>query len=302
MKVAIITLYGNTNFGNKLQNYALQNTLEKFNFEVKTLNNISKISKDKIFNKKLIFLRKIYRNLKNINFGVTKLKREQKIKQFSKKYINLDKKVITSKNSKQFSKKYDLFIYGSDQIWNPYINQPFNVCLGTFANKNQNIAYAPSLSVDSLPNECIQIYKEAFLNFKCLSCREDSGVEIIKNLTNRECNLVLDPVFLLEKDEWLKKFRINERPIEKKYILLYFIDSLDLNVKKIIDSKFSDYEIVNLLDKKNKETYIIDPIQFLAYIYNAELIITDSFHATSFSIIFNKSFWVLNRSKNLKMF
>ena len=56
------------------------------------------------------------------------------------------------------------------------------------------------------------------------------------------------------------------------------------------------------MDKKNKATYIIDPIDFLNYIYNAELVITDSFHATSFSIIFNKKFWVLNRNENLKMF
>lgn len=301
-RAAIITLFGNSNFGNKLQNFALQEILEKNNLEVETLNNTSNISKDKYFNKKFGFIRNIIRFLKRPKKSNIDKQREAKIEKFSNKYIKLNNDIITKNNSHKFKNMYDYFIYGSDQIWNPYISQPFEVCLGLFADKNQNIAYSPSISVNEIPEGCKSIYMKALNNYKCLSCREKQGVELIEKISNRECKLVLDPVFLLDKEDWVKKFDLKNE--DNNYLLLYFIGEIDnktnIFIKKIAKEK--KMKIVNLLDKNNHDSYVIDPIEFLQYIYSSKLLITDSFHAISFAMIFNKDFLVLNRNDDKKMF
>lgn len=302
-KVAIITLYGDVNFGNKLQNYALQENIKSLGYDVETLRNVSTCSKDKIFKKKFIFIRKIKRLLTKKKIEKIDIKRKDKIKIFSDKFLSVNPEIINEKNLKSFSEKYNYFCYGSDQIWNPYISQPFSICLGTFAPKNKNIAYAPSLSVNEIPTECENIYIDALANFKALSCREKLGAELIKKVSNRECKVVLDPVFLLSKKDWIENFDL-KRKIEEHYIFIYFIGGLTKEMKKELDEYAcsNNLKIVDILDKNNELTYVSDPVDFLSYIYYSDLVITDSFHATAFSIIFNKDFFVLNRLEDKKMF
>ena len=114
-KVGIITIYDNSNFGNRLQNYATQEVVKKIGLEPETLKNLRRcnVKSEKIFEKikiDLIFIMKIVQN------KIRKTKKEKVFENFNKKYINLNKKYITANNAKYFEKKYDYFLVGSDQV------------------------------------------------------------------------------------------------------------------------------------------------------------------------------------------
>lgn len=292
--IKIITLYGNENFGNKLQNFALQEYLKRLNFDVQTISNVympyGKEKLNLIYNGSR-FGKKILRN-----FTISKIDklRIKKITNFSNSYLN----VIDNNwfNINKIKKSTDYFIYGSDQIWNPNSCKNFNIRLGLFADKEQNIAYAPSFSVERIDDTNKELYNKALNNISKLSTREQKGKEIIENVSKLDSKVVLDPVFLLNKEEWENQ-GVTKSKVEKKYIFTYFLGNLENNKKEQIKNfaKNNNYEIIDILDKNNENTYISDPIDFLNYIYNAELILTDSFHAVAFSIIFNKNFYVSTR-------
>lgn len=277
-RVGIITLNGNSNFGNRLQNYALQYSIEKMGCECDTIwfCNFKEFIKEKIKKYAFFFIEK----------------RKYLFLKFSKKNINTKYYF-----NNDISDKYDLFVAGSDQIWNyNFPNYDKNMLL-MFSNKDKNISYAASFGVDNIVDEKKDEFIEGLKNFKKISVREDKGKEIIKNLIpNIDVDVVLDPTMLLNDEEWEKVINKPKNFKNKKYIFNYFLGNVsDIRKKQIEDfAKLYDCEIINVLNPNDKY-YSSGPSEFLYLEKNAFLICTDSFHSCVFAILFSRPFIVFDR-------
>lgn len=283
-KVGILTLDGIVNYGNRLQNYALQRILEKKGLKVDTI-----IAKGQIIKPMLQTLRTILKApYKSIRFI-----------RFNRKFINIRR--VYARNwdiSPEFSDEYDFFVVGSDQVWNPNIRKrERNNLLLSFAKPKQRIAVAASLSVPKLCESDAQVYKKSISQFRAISTREFEGAEIIKNLCTRDVAVLCDPTLALGREEWDKIARLPKAKLPDKYLLTYFLGDLSKDRMESIE-KYAlahNLEIVNLNDKKNRKIYNSGPCEFTGLIKNATVVCTDSFHGSVFSAIFNVPFWAFSR-------
>ena len=304
MKIGIITIIDNNNYGNRLQNYALSTYLKNhFNIDNITLkNNYLKNNRNNYYkNKNKCEFIKIKRNLKKFLLPIIDWKylssyaRESNFKKFNKK-INLSNKEI---NILSNLNNYDYVIVGSDQVWNPDHNRLSELDLLSNVEPQKRISYAASFGIDSLDkNNSIKVKKE-ISKFKAISVREDKGKEIIQNITNRQdVEVLIDPTMLLSSNEWEKVLAKPNNFKVKKYILNYFLGELSEERKKEINriAKENNCEIINILDK-NDIYYTYGPSEFLYLEKNAFLICTDSFHSCVFAIIFNKPFIIFDREQ-----
>lgn len=282
--IGIITPYGNNNFGNKLQNYALQENLKKLGLNPITLKNFSYSNSKKKY---------IIRKIKHILRGNPDSYRTNGFKEFNK-HINFSKKIYTIYSNYS---RFDYLIVGSDQVWNPYHGRLSDLELLSTIPSKKRISYAASFGIDELPKKDEKRVMKELSKFNMISVREDKGKEIInKLLPQKEVEVVCDPTMLLSKEEWKK---IEKKPKNlkfKKYILNYFLGDLSAERKAAIEkiAKENDCDIINILDK-NDPMYESGPSEFLYLEENAFLICTDSFHSSVFAIIFDRPFVVFDR-------
>ena len=306
-KVAIITLHGKgqrNNYGNLLQNYAVQEILKKFDFCVETIPETSAYLKNQNklkLNKKI---RKSIKEILNIRYKSLDNKRKKEFKKFEEKFIKKSKFTINKITiPKELNNSYDYFITGSDQVWNPYYNYNSPAYFLDFCTKKKRIALSPSFGITNLPNNIKDEYTKYLNGFEYLSVREDSGRKIIEELTGKKASVLIDPTLMLSKQEW-NNISIKPKKVpNKKYIMVYFLGKIKNDEKLYLQelSKRYDLEIVNILDRKQKEYYISSPSQFIWLIEHAELIFTDSFHGSVFSIIYKKPFIVFDRKSKFNM-
>ena len=301
-KISIITIYDENNFGNRLQNYAVQEIVKRSNNEVISV----KYQRDyeiKIKYRIKILLRELKRYLNNDN-------RNKKLKLFRNfnQNIKVTDKMYNLKNIVKYDKKNntDYYIVGSDQVWNPHFGRLTDIELLNFTNKKK-VAFSASFGISKLPDDCIEKAKKYLSNFKAISVREDVGKKIIGDLNiNKDVEVLIDPTMMLNADEWNK---VSKEPKqisklnEKKYILNYFLGKLSEERKNEINriAKENDCEVINILDK-NDPFFVSGPSEFLWLEKNAFLICTDSFHSSVFAILYNRPFVVFNREdKNESM-
>ena len=292
MKIAIITLNGHKNYGNRLQNYALQKFLLKYAEKVDTIwyDNNNYLPEIPSWNWKILI--KCILNWKNIRYNRKyyygkNCIREYNIKKFSDKYISIryDFKIKDS-----LVNEYDYFIIGSDQVWNPYHKE--NRFLD-FVPSKKRIAYAASFGVDHIPLQKKNLFKNKLKEMAYISVREKAGANIVYKLINKKVPVLVDPTILLSKKEWED---IAEQPRwykNEKYILTYFLGEKNELIDNII-SKYN-YKIINLLDINNIDIYCSKVEEFIFLIKHAVLVCTDSFHCAVFSILMNTPFFVINR-------
>ena len=285
-KVGIVTLYGYLNYGNRYQNYAVQEILKQYGYDVKTLvvyDNIKPAAKTALCCVKMLF-------------GNIEAKRYLLIRRFSKKHIpthlilNKDKKIPN-----KVSKEYSYFVSGSDQVWNPFIRprERDNFFL-KFADKSQRLCLSPSFGIGKLGDEFKAEFFEGINGFPLLSCREQSGVDIIKNLVDRECALLIDPTLALQAEQWEKLFADIQIHRPKRYLLVAMLGNISDEKREYMESicKTHNLKRVDIF----KDAY--SPEQVLYLIAHASVVCTDSFHFTAFSINFNTPFIVFEREDN----
>ncbi len=164
-------------------------------------------------------------------------------------------------------------------------HEPVGKCdLLSFAKSEQKISYAASFGVSSIPEEKKPFFSNALNDFHRISVREKKGAEIVSGLTDKKCSVVLDPVLLLNRDEWKKIEK--ETNTGKPYVLLYFIDE-----KERCDQLRKENSGLNFIDvleiQKNGKPKAYGPREFLYLIDNAQEVWTNSFHATAFSLLFH---------------
>lgn len=298
-KIGIITLYGNSNYGNKLQNYALQEVAKKFGFDVETIaykfegkTNLDRI-KYKILNLKS--------NLLNFKYIKRFINRNRNFKDFN--HLIKYTKILKYNKIDKYNLRYDFIIAGSDQIWGPMAANIPILAFAEFSKKENNISYAASFGTDSIESKNIELYKKGLNNFEFISVREDKGKKIIKNILNIDVEILIDPTMLIPAKDWLKIAKKPKRMLKEDFILICFLGEFSERRKEQVKhyAQKNNLKIVELNRINIKEFYEIGPSEFLYYISNAKTILTDSFHVVVFSIIFKKDFWVFEREDSINM-
>lgn len=298
MKIGILTFHEANNNGAILQAYALQEVLSELSHDVEIIDykqpyitekyKLIRINK----NSKKAFIRSIGSTILNFpNF----YKKKKVFNQFRKEYINISKKSYF--NGSEID-GYDAYVVGSDQIWNSDITGFDKTFYCHFSNFNaKNISYAASLGRENLNDNDISFIKENIKNFDSISVREDSAKKLISTLTNKSVELVLDPTLLIDSEKWLK---FTNNSTRDKYLLMYCVgkEGNTQEIAKKIARKLS-LKIISVNDKFKINTHNIKnldgigPESFVDLFKNAEFVVTNSFHGTAFSIIFNRDFVVV---------
>lgn len=253
----IMNMFNSVNCGAMLTCYALQETLKLLGYTCAVIN--------------FGYWDKEYRNSTHINFA--------------KKYLNTTKMFKTAKSLVETNNIFDKFIVGSDQIFR-YWNGNFNYLyyLDFVENNKKKIACAASFGINRFEApEKYRIFYEYYLNrFDAISVRELSGINICKEYFNKDVVRILDPVFLINKEKYEHIISTSNLQYDN-YILHYVISNS--NVDNFIDLLAKRYKCNIIKVQKNEKIE-----DWLYLIKNAKLIVTDSFHGTCFSVIFNKDF------------
>lgn len=302
-KIGIVTFHNAINFGAVLQCYALFKKLQLMGFDVKIIDYRNKsIEKEySLFSFKLLNNLKetISNMLKQILFMPENYLKKRLFKKFIKNNCILTKKCI-HKNLNN-NNEFDILVTGSDQVWNKDItgglDPVYMLDIGTNVDK---ISYAASIGKDDIPENDAKDIGNYIKTYKGISVREKKLESALKKAGNKNVVTVLDPVFLLSKTKWEEL--IKEPIVKEKYILVYMMEYND-NVRNIVDSisqrtglKVVTFNRINRYNNILMNKYITGPEEFLNYIKNAELVITNSFHATAFSIILKKQFFTIKHS------
>ena len=192
--------------------------------------------------------------------------------------------------------EFDFFVVGSDQVWNySFATDRFDDYFLKFTSPKKRIAFSASIGVEKLDSKWENVFCENLKKFNRISVREESARNIIEKLVFKEVQVFIDPVMLLSVDEWNKVSIKPKVRMDCPYILTYFLGDQAIKGSKIeIWAKENNYSIYNLLDK-NSILYATGPGEFLSLIANANLVCTDSFHCTAFSIIYSIPFITFDR-------
>lgn len=279
MKVEIITIIS-SNYGNRLQNYALQEYLKKLGIEVCTSRAVPQ---------NLLVLRKI-RNI------LVKFRR----KSDGELFAYFDTKIQWKKTngfSNNDDETIDYYIAGSDQIWNPMFKFNTDREFLTFTKKEKRIAYAASIGIDTLPEEIKERYKNNISAFSHVSVREDAASKIIEELTGMKVPVVIDPTMLLTVEEWEKVSRYSIHKTKQPYIVKYFLGTHNPEYDAFISNyaKKHSYKVIDITNHQDRGITGIGPAEFIYLFMNCKAAFVDSFHGTVFSILFHKPFLSFSR-------
>lgn len=306
MKIGIITFHRAINYGAVLQTYALQKFLENKKYDAEVIDYRCDYMENfyKIIGFKNKTLKQSIRSFLNI-FPASKKKKS--FKKFLINRIQLSKIVYNKDNIVKSNQKYDKFITGSDQVFN-FACSGFdkNYFLDFVEESKKKYSYAASFGMKKIPLNLEKDYKQLLKKFNRLSIRETTGQEIVKNLIATDTELSLDPVFLLNLENWNE---VVKKPRERNYILVYKLNSSELiydfarelskkTGKKILALNFDVVDQIKTKDIKGILSASIE--EFLGFFKYADYIVTNSFHGTAFSIIFHKEFYVEALQKNFK--
>ncbi len=315
LTVGIVTILKTNNYGAELQAFALCHKLNLMGLDAEIIDflfyknpNFRRTKKSKSFvniglkRRLKEWLIPIIESVKSLHFNEAKRKRNLRYERFHEYHTKISQKTYHSIDELyNAALDYDIYIVGSDQVWNPYSNINLEPYFLTFAPKNKKkISYASSFGVSKIPLDATSSYKECLNNLNHISVREEQGVEIIRDLIGRKACHVLDPTLLLDFNGWVS---VATFPIEKKnYLLLYVLtnsdyatqlakkvaEDLNLTLVRICKNAMqqdSDKSIINIIDA--------GPSEFVGLFMNASFVITNSFHGTTFSVNFKKSFYTV---------
>ena len=308
-KIGIITIHNSPNYGASLQSFALYEYIREQGADCEIIDVHRPVNSDYIYESR-------YSSFRNNPFTLKK-----RLRNFAKSLLGRKSKIFLSKLSEerfnQFNSNirysrpycrlsdlkkdppiYDLYISGSDQLWNPaqpYCLEPYFL---TFAPKNaQKISYATSIGITELSNFEKLKFKEWLSTYNAISVREKQAKYLLDSFIDKEVVTVADPTFLLDVEKW-KSIAVYPQ-IKDKYIAVFLLSRRPELVQYAVKlSKESGYKLILMKQASMpiSEEYILEndlgPKEFLGYLSNASLVITDSFHCSVFSLLMDaKNFY-----------
>ncbi|MBQ6781053.1 MAG: polysaccharide pyruvyl transferase family protein [Treponema sp.] len=320
MKIGIITFcFSKENYGQVLQNFALQTYLQSLGHETFTICYDGDRDFDSIF-ARIKYLLSNFNPLKIYRFFIPRLLNKRAIgdiRQFSDfktKYIPNKTDVYRTYTALcKNPPRADAYIAGSDQIWNYHLFKKYAVknnyrtfMLDFGSDSIKRISYAASWGITSLSKKYTKTLSSLISKFYAVSVREKSGNKICERLGRNDAETVPDPTMLLDVCIYEKIIEENVS-IEKrdKFLFLYILgENKGFDIKKVYDFAHSkNIKVVYVTDLSNvdkwEKTYPTIP-EWLWYIKNADYVVTNSFHCSVFSILFQKHFGVIALGKKRK--
>lgn len=317
MNIGILTeYYESENYGGVLQAFALCFTLNTMGYHAEQIpyfksieakNNLRLAKKNtaldfmniKSLKKRLVG--KVIQCILNKKFSI----RKESFRNFRNVLIPHANEVYDDDTLANCGDAYDAYIVGSDQVWNPTFCHPGYML--DFVNKKRiKMSYAASLGVSSFDEQTRLEFKKSLSTYDGISVREDDAVSILSQLTDKNIECVLDPVLLLSRVQW--DSIASNRGEGQDYIFTYFLGEDTLHRK--LATEFANAHNLKVIsmpyvwgryrfcDKKfgDVRMYDVSPQDYIALIKNAKFVITDSFHAVVFSCIYQKEFFVFQRT------
>lgn len=304
-KIGILTFHKSINYGSVLQTWALSKALNDYNVSI--INYEPDIYQENY---------NLFAKEKGIKYNINRLlncvaisRQIHSFSEFRQNYLNQTEMCNSSNLSPNTFMFYDAVVTGSDQIWNVHAEDSDDAFFIPFKINGKKIAYACSINnTDFTEPRCNETLKKFILDYDFISIRENSGTKKLSNFLNqkRKVYTMLDPTLLNEKNMYDEI--TNDRLIQKPYIFLYNVWSGASAVEAAqrissimgipVYTAMMDSRIKQILRIEKKgihvETKHTAPQDFLSLIKYADLVVTDSFHGTAFSLIFEKKFVCIN--------
>lgn len=322
-KIGIITLVRVNNYGAELQAFATQHALQIMGYDAEIIDYLyfinprhkkTKGSKPNfVMPLRLRVIVALYPWLqwyKKFKQDKDTLKlREERFNSFHKENTRFSKEYRTAESLRSSQMDYDVYVAGSDQVWNPNNYTSLDPYFLKFAPQEKTkISYASSFGVGVLPEHTRSYYKDALNSLNAVSVREENAVQLVEDVAGVKAQWVLDPTLLLTGAEWGKYSKaVNGLP--DKFVLIYevtpcgYVKQLAQKVADEIGCKVvritcdaarqeSDDEVINIMDA--------GPAEFIWLFGKATMVVTNSFHGTAFSLNLQKDFYVVTpkRKKN----
>ena len=303
MKVGIITFHFVNNFGGALQAYALKSACEECGVNAHVVDYRQWF----IRFTDAVRMFPICKNPKVISAGfktmTQRISRRKRFDKFQHEYMSLSDRYYSAYQLNSNPPGYDKYVCGSDQIWNPFItcgvDSPYFL---SFEPEPRNkFAYAPSFGSSTIAPRYIGKIKTYLTTLGDVSVRESEGVDIVKRLTGRRCEQLIDPTFLVPFSRWGELADVSSAEIEyKQYILVYIMqqDNTVYEYARRLKEKYG-IPVVEIGRYGYKAPFVdkcivdLGPLEFLNLFKNATHVCTNSYHGLIFSIIFEKKICVI---------
>ena len=299
MKIGILTFHRAINYGAVLQAFSLSRYLSQKGNDVSVVDYYP-IEDEKDFDifRSWFSPKGFIYNLLVLPYSLRLKNRKKKFKEFVEHKLRITSRAYSPSELTQFDGDFDTFVSGSDQVFNPVSDNSIEAYYLSFAKKANKVAYAPSFGISTFDDELQKRLSGYLREFKGLSCRETKGAQFVERCKKKKCPVVVDPVFLTSKEEWLTEVSDIKRIIEGDYIFIYDLNGRESLLHMAAKLKeIHDISVVCLTTKKYGIHYDVDklfinvgPLEFVKYIADAKYVLTDSFHGLSFSVILRKQF------------
>lgn len=317
--VGLLTYHAAHNYGSVLQAYATQTAIEHLGYKCSIINYRSDSQRYFYSLFGMPFGIKHYGKKAELKFFIDKitnlfgypstLKKYMRFENFIRNNLNITKMFKTGGDLKsELDGEYDIYLSGSDQVWNNHCcencfqkTDTSGVYYFDWVSKGRKAAF--SSSIGNMTFQEVQEKKKLLAEYSYIATRESKGKEAIDQATGRSVDVVLDPTFLLSKEDWKSLYGIEKTRTNRKYILIYSLrqnDEIDewFQSAQNLAIKFG-YEIMAIVPFVRKKWSGIEiirdagPVEFLRLYSNAQLVLADSFHGVVFSVIFRRNFYAL---------
>lgn len=323
-KVGLVTCYFQPNYGSQLQAYATQLIFDKMNVANETIcidglrseiNKakywyfLSRIGNINIVRDKLTIINKAFASkMRGKEYRENIAIRANMFTAFSQRMFHVSEVFHSKMELSEKTRNYSAFVLGSDQLWLPSNIAADYYTLNFVPDEIPKIALATSFGVSELPIRQAKLASKFLRRIDFCSVRETSGQKLVKDLSDRNVPIVCDPTILFTADEW-NDIVSSERFYHEKYILCYFLGNnpeqreLVSKIKretgyKIVQLQHCDEFISTDINFPDYAPYNVGPAEFVQLIRDAEIVCTDSFHASVFSLLFQKKFFTFRRYNN----
>lgn len=294
-KTATITFSNSFNYGAILQMYALQKSVLDIGYSNEVINYKDVVQMKEYNVLDLFDIKSFFRSL---IFCIPIFFRNRSFKAFIHNNVAITH-ALKKNELYKLEEDYDIFISGSDQVWNIGLIEEDGSYFLDFIKKKSKISYAASLAVSSIAEGQAVKYFKWLNSYDVISVREETAKLLLDTCLKKDIYVDIDPVFLLERNVWLQFLKEKRKG---KYILAYLLDQAGVDFAKEMARKKNAKLIrvvyikeISLLHPKRNVgdcRLNVSPEEWLTLIYNADCVITGSFHAVAFSLLFHKEFYV----------
>ncbi len=301
-RLGIVTIDDQTNIGNRLQAYALQEAVRALGWTPEGIRNrpvawpdellVPRLAHDLVANAPDLLRRvrgRVGAPAATAPHGSPRANEE-----FTSKYVAQSVDAFPAVPGPAWATRYDMFITGSDQVWNPRYRRASGFDFLDFAPPHRRVSYAASFGVHRIPRFLRARYADWLAGIPHLSVREASAAALVARLTGRDVPVVVDPTMLVDKAVWdglVDDARIGER---RGYAVRYFLGRPTAAQESWVQARLTAAGTA-LVDASPRSGELEGPAAFVAAIAEADLVVTDSFHASVFALLYRRPLVVRGR-------